>query len=47
MAVVTTSYIVIAPEGLGLPFPVGLAAGFGLMSLQGFHFVKYIYKKPK
>ncbi len=47
MAVVTTSYIVIAPEGLGLPFPIGLAAGVVLMSLQGYHFVKYIYKNPK
>ena len=47
MAVVTTSYIIIAPEGFGLPLPVGLAAGFALMAVQGFHFCKYIYKKPK
>jgi carbon starvation protein CstA len=47
MAVVTTSYIIVAPEGFGLPLPVGLAAGFGLMALQMFHFLKYIYKQPK
>ena len=46
MAVVTTSYIFTAPEGFGLPLYVGLAAGFGLMALQGFHYLKYIYHKP-
>jgi carbon starvation protein CstA len=46
MSVVTMSYIVVAPEGFGLPLPVGLAAGFALMALQMFHFLKYIYKQP-
>ena len=47
MSVVTTSYIIVAPEGFGLPLPVGLIAGFALMALQMFHFLKYIYKQPK
>ena len=46
MTVVTTSYIIVAPEGFGLPLPVGLIAGFALMALQMFHFLKYIYKQP-
>ncbi len=46
MSVVTTSYIIVAPEGFGLPLPVGLVAGFALMALQMFHFLKYIYKQP-
>jgi carbon starvation protein CstA len=47
MTVVTTSYIIVAREGLGLPLCVGLTAGFSLMALQAFHFLKYIYKQPK
>jgi carbon starvation protein CstA len=46
MAVVSTSYILTAPEGFRLPLPVGLMGGFGLMALQGFHFWKYIHNKP-
>ena len=46
MAVVSTSYILTAPEGFRLPLPVGLAGGFILMAVQGFHYWKYIHHKP-
>jgi len=46
MAVVTTSYILTAPEGFRLPLYVGLSAGVALMALQGFHYWKYIHHKP-
>jgi carbon starvation protein CstA len=47
MTVVCTSYILVAPEGFGLPLTVGITAGVGLMLLQGFHFMKYIYNNNK
>ena len=46
MAVVSASYILTSPEGFRLPLAVGLAGGFALMTLQGFHFWKYIHNKP-
>lgn len=46
MSVVCTSYILIAPEGFGLPLYIGLGAGVALMIVQGTHFLLKIWKKP-
>ena len=41
MTVVCTTYILIAPEGFGLSFTIGLAGGLTLMSLFAAIFLKY------
>lgn len=43
MTVVTTSYIIIAPEGFGLPLQVGLTVGIVLMILLAIFFWRHIH----
>ena len=44
MTVVCTSYILIAPEGFGLPLSIGLTGGFVLMLLLGAAFLRFLKK---
>ena len=47
MTVVCTSYILIAPEGFGLPLSVGLYSGVAMMVVLALLFCKFIFKQPK